>query len=124
MAGKPPTLPARETIPPLTSTVTTLDLGGEDGAAGRRKRRAKPTVPEYLREPRHRRRGLPVAVAVLLIGCFSVVVLKSLGQLEPGTPLGDVMVQWGVEPRRLRPIWRPRSRLRRPRRSTQKKLRR
>ncbi len=95
-SDRPPVLPAREKMLPLTSSVTTLDLSDEDGEPGRRKHRAKPTVPEYLREPRRHRRWLPVAVGLLLTVCFTVVVLKALGQFEPEAPLGNMLVRWGI----------------------------
>ena len=39
------------------------------------------------------------AATVLLIACFTVVVLMALGQFEPGTPLGNALVRWGVRGR-------------------------
>jgi hypothetical protein len=52
------------------------------------KRRPKPEVPEYLREPLKRRRLLPVVGAVALAVCFLIMVLIALGQFEPDKPLG------------------------------------
>ena len=56
----------------------------------------KPAVPEYLREPHGRRRVLPIVAALVLAACFAVVVLNSLGQFEPETPLGNAMVRLGI----------------------------
>jgi len=52
------------------------------------KRRPKPEVPEYLREPAKRRRLLPIVGAVALAVCFLIMVLIALGQFEPDKPLG------------------------------------
>jgi hypothetical protein len=46
--------------------------------------RAKPAVPEYLREPR-KRRLLPIAAALLLCGGVLGVLLVALWQFQPGT---------------------------------------
>jgi hypothetical protein len=55
------------------------------------KRRARPEVPEYLREPAKRRRLLPVVGVVALAACFVVMVLIALGQFEPDKPLGRLL---------------------------------
>ena len=89
----PPTLPASPAQAAASAPTLTLDLGDESG--GRRPRQ-KPTVPEYLRERHHRPGWLPIAAAVVLAACVVVAVLKTFGQLEPGTPAGDMLVRWGV----------------------------
>ena len=41
------------------------------------------------------RAWLPAA-AVVLVACFTLFVLMALGQFEPGTPLGNALVRWGI----------------------------
>ena len=84
---KPPALPGATAAPQL-------DLG-ELGPAGR-KARPKPTVPEYLREPRRKPAWVSIAAAAVLVVCVTVIVLKSLGQFEPKAPLGELLVSLGV----------------------------
>jgi hypothetical protein len=43
--------------------------------------RQKPTVPDYLREPRKRGRFLPVAALLTTVACLAVVILWLAGQL-------------------------------------------
>lgn len=98
---KPPPTPTASS--PSASPSLSLDIEEGEGEQADRKPRPRPTVPEYLREP-HRRPALwHVAAAVLLALCLVIVVLLMFGQLEPGTPLGNVLVQWGVvaEPQEL-----------------------
>lgn len=47
----------------------------------------KPTVPEYLREPPRTRRFWIAAVVLFLAGFATVIILGSVGLLEPGKPL-------------------------------------
>ena len=89
----PPALPPTPAMP--TSAAPSLDLEG-DGEPARRQARPKPTVPEYLREPRKRPAWLAVAAAAVLAVCLTVVVVFMLGLLDPGTPLGDMLVRLGV----------------------------
>lgn len=86
--GPPPVAPAMTTPPKLD-----LNVGDDDAA---RRFRPKPTVPEYLRDSHKRPRWLPTAAALVLVACFTMVVLMALGQFEPGTPFGDQLVSWGV----------------------------
>lgn len=79
-----------------TRPVLDLNLGGEEEAGAGRKPRPKPTVPEYLRESRKRPRWVPMGAAVVLLVCLTLVALVLLRQFEPGTPLGDLLVRWGV----------------------------
>jgi hypothetical protein len=94
--SKPPPTPVAAPVgaPPVVEPVS-LDLG-LDAGSGDRRSRPKATVPEYLREPRRRRAWLPTAAAVLLVACIIVIVLKVVGQLEPGTPVGDALVRSGL----------------------------
>ena len=84
---KPPALPAATAAPQL-------DLG-ELGLAGR-KARPKPTVPEYLREPRRKPAWVSIAAAAVLVVCVIVIVLILLGQFEPEAPLGKLLVSLGI----------------------------
>lgn len=90
---KPPPTPAAQPAPDAKSPQ--LDLEPDD-AAPRRKPRPKPTVPEYLREPRKRSPWWAVAAAVLLAICFTGVVLAAFGLLEPGTPGGNLLARLGI----------------------------
>ncbi len=57
------------------------DGGSGDRASTPRKRR-KPIVPDYLREPRKRRSVLPVAVALMTAACIGGVALGYFGYFE------------------------------------------
>ncbi len=61
--------------------------------------RVKPTVPDYLRESKRPPRLLSViaggAVAAILVLVVVGALLFTLGQLEPGTPLGDLAARIG-----------------------------
>ena len=84
----PPALPPIPAMP--SGAATSLDLEG-DGESARRQARPRPTVPEYLREPRKRPAWLAAAAAVVLAVCLTLVVLMVF------TPLGDeILVRMGV----------------------------
>lgn len=53
------------------------------------KTRPRPVVPEYLRDPARKSRLLPAAAIMLLVGAAIGLLLLGLGQLKPGTPVGD-----------------------------------
>ena len=94
----PPVVPTED--PPFVTTSVvlppSLDLGLGDGQRGDTKARPEATVPEYLHEPRKSRRWFPVAAALVVAVSMLMVVLNLFGQFEPGTPLGDTLVRWGV----------------------------
>jgi hypothetical protein len=95
-AKPPPTpvTPAAGTSAPAGPPLSLdLDLGGDQAD---RRSRPRPTVPEYLREPRGRRAWLSAAAVVLAAACVIAVVAWMCGQLEPGTTCGNVLVRWGV----------------------------
>lgn len=71
-----------------------LNLGPTDDSADR-KARPKPTVPEYLREPRRQSPWVVVAVLVIL-ACFALVVLQATGQFEPTAPIGKLLVRMKI----------------------------
>ncbi len=58
-----------------------------------RKPRIRPLVPAYLREPRRPRRLVRAVGALVLVGCFAVLVLIASGQFEAGTPLGNLLFE-------------------------------
>ena len=94
IGGKtPPPPPPASGAPgaPPVSIPLSLDLDDDD--LEERKSRTKPTVPEYLREPRRRPAWLPIAAAVFLGVCALVVILKAFGMFEPGTFCGDLLVR-------------------------------
>ncbi len=97
--AKPPPTPATSSpssSPSLSLPSLSLDIEeGEDDSADR-KPRPRPTVPEYLREPRRRPAWWHVAAAVALGLGLVVVVLLLFGQLEPGTPVGNMLVRCGI----------------------------
>ena len=95
---KPPPTPAAQSAPamPDAKRPPRLDLEPSDVAAAGRKPRPKPTVPEYLREPRKKSSWWAAAAAVLLAACFTAVVLMALGQFEPGTSPGNFLARLGV----------------------------
>ena len=93
--AEPPFVTTSVVLPP------SLEPGPEDGQRGERKSRPRPTVPEYLREPRKSRCWIPMATALVVAAAMLVVVLNLFGQFEPGTPLGDMLVRGGlIEPPR------------------------
>ncbi len=96
--AKPPPTPVAQSTPAMSGAKTPprLDLEPSDVAAAGRKPRPKPTVPEYLREPRKKSSWWAAAAAVLLAACFTVVVLMALGQFESGTPMGNFLARLGV----------------------------
>jgi len=81
-------IPSSTTPPPLDRIVS--------GPDKKQPSRLKPTVPDYLRETRKERRWLTVGVMVAVAACFAIVLLWSLGQFQPGTPVGDALVRWGL----------------------------
>jgi hypothetical protein len=87
--------PEAET-PPVSAGVETSSGNGESGGesgdkSAEPKPRHKPTIPDYLREPRRRRRLLPLAIALATVACVAIVVLGALGQFKSGTRLGDAL---------------------------------
>ena len=96
----PPTLPvvptgaARATTPPPV-----LDLESPDHPPAARKRRSRPTVPDYFREPRKQSVWSSATWTLLAVACLllvGVLVLKMLGQLEQGSPLGDWLISMRI----------------------------
>jgi hypothetical protein len=89
-AGPPPTPAAvaasSSAAMPGERKAPQLDLEGDDRQ--RPQPRPKPAVPEYLREPRPRRRWWVAAAAVVLVLCITGVILMALGQFESDAPLG------------------------------------
>ena len=83
--------PAAAEQPAATATVAET----KPTVSAAHKRRDKPTVPDYLREPDRRRRWPARVGALVLVACLVVVVLIALGQFNPGTPLGNLL---GVGP--------------------------
>jgi hypothetical protein len=93
--GPPPPPTAGSAQAPAPGVPPTLDLGQTDDAYADRKPRPKPTVPEYLREPRKRGPWVAVAGVVLAVGVIGLL-LMAFGQFEPETPVGNLLVQLGV----------------------------
>ena len=90
--------------PPPLNVHSTLDMPEEKspprlelepGGTSRTPRR-KPTIPEYLREPRKKSPWPSIVVVSVLALCFIGVILMAFGQFEPGTPLGKLFVRWGI----------------------------
>jgi len=95
-AKPPPTPPTGSAAPTAPTAPPPLSLDLDLGDSADRKPRPKPTVPEYLREPRRRRAWLASAAAVLLAVCVLGVALKLCGQFEPGTPGGNILAELGI----------------------------
>ena len=53
--------------------------------------RPRPVVPEYLRDPPKKRRLLPAAALTLFLGAAIGLILLMLGQLNRGTPIGNLL---------------------------------
>jgi hypothetical protein len=58
------------------------------------RKRQKPTVPDYLREPSPPRPLFRVAALLVLVGCFVALALLACGQFEPDKPLGSLVRKW------------------------------
>lgn len=54
----------------------------EQSAKPVRPQRPRPEIPEYLRDKRKKKRGLPLAAVLLVAGCVVAVLLAASGQLE------------------------------------------
>lgn len=92
----PPTPTVHTTLDlPEEETPPRLDLEPKETTPATRKPRQKPTVPEYLREPRKKSSWISVAAALLLAVCITGVVLMAFGQFEPGAPIGNMLVSLG-----------------------------
>jgi len=61
-----------------------------------RKPRAKPTVPEYLREPTKKYRWVSITTAGVVAVCLTIMLLMALGRFEPGTTMGNMLFRLGV----------------------------
>ena len=88
--GKPP--PPPPALPPTPAARSaaappSLDLGQGDGEPAERKARPRPTVPEYLREPRKRPAWLPAA-AVVLVVCLHGGGADGVGSVRAGDSAG------------------------------------
>jgi hypothetical protein len=62
----------------------------------KRRPRARPIVPDYLREPRKKRHWITSLGVAAGVVCVLVILLGVFGQFEPGTPLGDLFVSWNL----------------------------
>ena len=54
----------------------------EQSAKPSRPQRSRPEIPEYLRDKPKRKRWLPLATVLVLVGCLAAVLLAVSGQLE------------------------------------------
>jgi hypothetical protein len=84
-AHLPPPIP---THPPQPSSVPIDSLDY--------KSRAKPTVPEYLREPRKKHRWFAISAGILSTVALLLIFLTVFHQLEAGTPIGNFFVRIGM----------------------------
>jgi hypothetical protein len=92
-----PTVPPPPVPPPAGPSVPPpLRMEAGSGEPEARRRRQKPTVPEYLRDRNAKRHWMSITALVVILVCITVAVLMAKGQLEPHTPLGDMLVRWGL----------------------------
>jgi hypothetical protein len=84
-AHLPPPLPTHPPEP-ATAPFETLDL----------RLRAKPTVPEYLREPRRDRRWFAITAIVLSTVCLVLIIMLATHQFDRGKPGGNFLVKIGL----------------------------
>ncbi|NQU19662.1 MAG: hypothetical protein HQ567_00155, partial [Candidatus Nealsonbacteria bacterium] len=80
---------------PADESAATVEPPPVQAVADNDSTRHKPSVPDYLRDPPKKRRLLPVAAVLVLVGCFAVVVLIAMGQFEPDKPLGKALARMG-----------------------------
>jgi hypothetical protein len=92
-SAPPPPPPVGSAAPTTADDAPSLSL---DLDLGDRKPRTKPTVPEYLREPRRRRAWMTTIGGTVAAVCVLVLVCWLFGLFEAGTPMGNVLVSWGV----------------------------
>jgi hypothetical protein len=59
------------------------------------KSRSKPTVPDYLREPRKKRSWFTIALGALATVCLLLIILNVAQQFKQDSALGKVLVRWG-----------------------------
>ena len=90
-AGAAPPVSDPIVAPPVVGETPSVPGNGQPGESASPRSRRKRVVPDYLREPRRHRRFLPAVVVLALSLCVAGVVLNTLGQFEPGTPLGDLL---------------------------------
>lgn len=95
---QPPPAPTVHTTldSPEQETPPQLDLEPKKTEPAEPKPRQKPTVPEYLREPRKKSPWLSIAAGLLLVVCVTGVVLWAFGQFEQGSTIGNMFVDWGL----------------------------
>jgi len=90
-----PELVAADAEPQVASAEPQTETGdgnGREGASASKKRRQKPTVPDYLREPRKKRRLWPLAAALVLALCCTALVLFARGQFERDSRLMGLLL--------------------------------
>jgi len=88
-APHPGGLPALSTAEAQSTASAEPAKAAETEPAG--KSRAKPTVPDYLRDPPAKNKLLPIALGAAVVVVFVLVVLAVFGQFAPGTPLGKIL---------------------------------
>jgi hypothetical protein len=94
-AAGTPTVPTQPTGTPVVGAAATPAASVIDDG----KHRAKPIVPDYLREPMPgRRRLLPSLGALVLFGVLAVLLLAAFRQFEPGSWLANLVGLPGPAP--------------------------
>lgn len=92
----PPPPPVRAPDSAATESEPSLSLDLEVGDdIGGRKPRPRPTVPEYLREPRRGRRRNAI-LSVIAVACAILLILGLFDMYKPGTPIGNLLVSMGI----------------------------
>jgi hypothetical protein len=80
--------------PPPIPTNPSADVQSAQEVSLDYKTRAKPTVPDYLREPRKKKPWFAVAMGVLATALLLLILIAS-GQFQQGSAIGRLMVRWG-----------------------------
>jgi hypothetical protein len=81
----PPPIPANPSAEAYSPQDVSLDY----------KARAKPTVPDYLRDPKKKKPWFAIAMGALAMALVILLLIAS-GQFQQGSAIGRVMVRWGL----------------------------
>ncbi|MCC6126677.1 MAG: hypothetical protein IT426_17075 [Pirellulales bacterium] len=89
-----PQAPSAHLPPPIPSHPQQQSFAHQDYSLDYRTR-SKPTVPDYLREPRKKRPWFAIATGTLAAVCLLLIVLNVSRQFERDSALANLFVRWG-----------------------------